>query len=221
MSLKENIQQVRQELLRKEQEEKELKRIASEALKNKALLLDDKVSKLFEPYKSLIESSQCIPILEELVQLERLTSERNGHWLEDRATPKVKILVGFSRYGKEKSFGDEIIYHGIALNDGFLKSVEDPKGNRINGYINDINPDSLKIEKCSLSLVWGKYTELVEDGRSDGHVETFGKLIKIIFNPSSIKILSDGKDKIFTIENMNKSSLEESISRAYLEPITR
>jgi len=220
MSLKENIEHIRQELMKEEQERKELVRLKErhdiESYRNKALLLHEKALELFKPYKSLIESSQCIPILEELVQLEKLT-------------PVPQIEVGFTYNEgymtcRSMSLSDGFLNFNKQKDEEILKRSDFGRGESKIEPMDRTDPDSLKIDKCFLYLEWDIHlnTRTRQASNRDAeeeHNERSSKLIKIYFTPSSIQILGKEKEKTLTKENINKNSLEKSISRAYLNPI--
>jgi len=237
MSLKENIERGKQELIRKEQEKKEQERQRIEQerqrvenLKSKALSLDKRAYTLFEPYKSLIESSQCVPLLEELVQLEKLTSRRGGQWPKDAAKPKVNIDVSYTEKSMgSKPYNGELTYYSMTMDDGFYLNLNFGSSKKYGSYdvedLDGIDPDSLEISKVCISLKWNSYevgNHIGDDSDGNPIIETeyCGENIDIFFTPSSLQVLGIGEDKIFTKENINKDSLEKSISRAYLNTIT-
>lgn len=243
MSLKENIEQGRQELLRKEQEKKELEgqkeeqeRQRVENLKDKALFLDEKARTLFEPYKSLIESSQCISILKELVQLEKLTGEKDGQWPKDAAKPKAEIYISYAyKENKDDEFhNDSIECNDMTMDDGFylhftLGTLE--YGNwHTKKYLDGIDPYSLKISEADIVLKWDSYEESIDEGKTDYEDNVIfstyyrSKDIYIFATPSSLRIRGggeDGKDITFTKKNMDKASLEKSISKAYFGAVSK
>lgn len=230
MSLKENIEQGRQELSQREQEKKELERREEqyriESFKNKVLLLHEKALGLFKPYKSFIESSQCIPILEELVQIEKLTSKKDGHWPKEAAVPRIYVSFTYNK-------GHYNLNLKISITDNFLKLGEQKDEEILKcdflddrGWENKIAiPDFLNIKECSLSLEWERYDYTTsvwtnyEEGESTEYDVKDSKLIKIFFTPSSLQIFGKEKGEILTRRNINKNSLEKSISRAYLNPV--
>jgi len=84
----------------------------------------------------------------------------------------------------------------------------------------DIQTNALSVKECLVSLEWDRCECTRGSGNYDySYVEM--KCINIIFTSDSIEILGNNSEGLFTKKNINKKSLEKSISRAYINPIIK
>jgi len=212
MSLKENIEKSKIELANKftnqERLEKNLERQRIEACRNKALILHEKSSELLNPYISLIESSDCLNILTELISLENLKDTRLD----------IDMVISNNKV-KSKDFDDigrlpySVIYKNLDLSDGFLNFGKKNDW----GYekLMAINPEDLELKFCAVSLLWDYKCATGHYDGSDDYIVTEEKYnsLPIFFKPDSIEI----RGLRLTIENVNKKSMEEAIANSYVK----
>jgi len=231
MSIKENLEKSRIELIQKVEEKKELERRKVEAYKNKILLLHEKSLKLIESYKAIINDSGCITAMENLVKEEKITLYEKGAWRSQSAADvNVTFGIGYEKEDNKIEFLGR--YYNSEKSGGLLKLTETKNEDILeemgkdnnSGSLIGINEESLLVCDCSAALIWDKYYRTKEydygdETRQDEHA--LYKLIEVTFSPSSINIFGGKKELSISRKNIDNDVIEKAICRAYLNPLFR
>jgi len=220
MTIKENLEQARMELIQKREERKKSDTDEIKVCKNKIRLLHEKSLVLIESHKSIINNSGCIKLIEDLIKEEKLTLHRGGVW-PDNAADKIEFLNRYFNSGKSEGLLTDLLELAKVNNEDFLKKIKEKDRT---DSLSRINENSLFVCDCSAYLIWDKYYETDEYDYWDRTwycKHALYKLIGINFDSSSIDIFGNEKELSVSPENIDNNILEKAICRAYLNPIFR
>jgi len=217
MGLKENIKQAYQQVQREREIQAQLREQKSNEVKEWFEKINQKASQIALPYLKAIDQSNCIPILNELIQMEKLTEFKRGNKL---TKPNIEITFEYrQRYLTVWAENNSICYTGVDLKNDML-DVNNLYQNKKEKILN-INPESLWVCDCHAKLEWGEY-ETVEGYFSETTTVTHVNYIEVSFKKYKNKVMVEASNNRKTFinvmpEDLNKESMEKTIARLYAE----
>jgi len=228
MGLKESIEQAHQQVQSEQKIQIQLNKQKAIEVKNRFDFIDQKASQITLPYLNAINQSNCFPILNELIQIEKLTKERDR---QPSAKPELEIIFNFSE-NKPKAYPEkkQILWRGDLKNNflninNFITSswtATNFRGEWNYGreeLILNINPQSLCIYSCKIELGWGEYT--TDEGHFTepnivSHVNHIDLLFKKYNNNFVIEASNDRKKSVnITPKDLDKRTMEKTIAKLY------